>query len=157
MQWVCFLTFVLYSDFQTGAYTIKTSMSLGKLLLVKAEKDPFFLISEDEWYCSRIVVTTPEGDVVLFPCYRWISRGELVELRGGRGLLKNEMAIHYKLMMLTSLNVFQTMLYFAFDYFLFIYLKPFLYLTAMKVFEDDHPLLIDHRKNELLDKKKLYQ
>lgn len=96
-------------------------MSLGKLLLVKAEKDPFFLISEDEWYCSRIVVTTPEGDVVLFPCYRWISRGELVELRGGRGLLKNEMAIHYKLMMLTSLNVFQTMLYFAFDYF-FIYL-----------------------------------
>uniref|UniRef100_A0A3B4HCV0 Hydroperoxide isomerase ALOXE3-like n=1 Tax=Pundamilia nyererei TaxID=303518 RepID=A0A3B4HCV0_9CICH len=86
----------------------KTSMSLGKLLLVKAEKDPFFLISEDEWYCSRIVVTTPEGDVVLFPCYRWISRGELVELRGGRGLLKNEMAIHYKLMMLTSLNVFQT-------------------------------------------------
>lgn len=117
MQWVCFLTFVLYSDFQTGAYTIKTSMSLGKLLLVKAEKDPFFLISEDEWYCSRIVVTTPEGDVVLFPCYRWISRGELVELRGGRGLLKNEMAIHYKLMMLISLNVFQTLLYFAFDFF----------------------------------------
>lgn len=97
---------------KTGAYTIKTSMSLGKLLLVKAEKDPFFLISEDEWYCSRIVVTAPEGDVVLFPCYRWISRGELVELRGGR---------------------------------------------AMKVFEDDHPLLIDHRRNELLDKKKLYQ
>lgn len=63
-------------------------MSLGKLLLVKAEKDPFFLISEDEWYCSRIVVTTPEGDVVLFPCHRWISRGQLVELRGGRGLLK---------------------------------------------------------------------
>uniref|UniRef100_A0A668UA00 Uncharacterized protein n=1 Tax=Oreochromis aureus TaxID=47969 RepID=A0A668UA00_OREAU len=73
-------------DFISGAYTIKTSMSLGKLLLVKAEKDPFFLISEDEWYCSRIVVTTPEGDVVLFPCYRWISRGQLVELRGGRGL-----------------------------------------------------------------------
>uniref|UniRef100_I3K6V0 Si:dkey-17e16.9 n=1 Tax=Oreochromis niloticus TaxID=8128 RepID=I3K6V0_ORENI len=64
-------------DFTSGAYTIKTSMSLGKLLLVKAEKDPFFLISEDEWYCSRIVVTTPEGDVVLFPCHRWISRGEL--------------------------------------------------------------------------------
>lgn len=126
MQWVCFLTFVLYSDFQTGAYTIKTSMSLGKLLLVKAEKDPFFLISEDEWYCSRIVVTTPEGDVVLFPCYRWISRGELVELRGGRGLLKNEMAIHYKLMMLISLNVFQTLLYFAFDYFFYLFETVFI-------------------------------
>ncbi|KAG8011325.1 Hydroperoxide isomerase ALOXE3 [Nibea albiflora] len=68
----------------TGTYTVKTSLSLGNLLLVKVEKDPFFLLPEDEWYCSKIVVTTPEGDVLLFPCYRWISRGELVELRGGR-------------------------------------------------------------------------
>uniref|UniRef100_A0A3B4V3U7 Hydroperoxide isomerase ALOXE3-like n=1 Tax=Seriola dumerili TaxID=41447 RepID=A0A3B4V3U7_SERDU len=86
-----------------GTYTIKTSSSLGKLLLVKVEKDPYLVLSEDEWYCSKIVVTTPEGNVILFPCYRWISRGELVELRGGR---------------------------------------------AMKVFEEDHPLLTDHRKKE---------
>lgn len=33
-----------------------------------------------------MVVTTPEGDVILYPCYRWIGRGEIVELRGGRGL-----------------------------------------------------------------------
>ncbi|XP_068198895.1 hydroperoxide isomerase ALOXE3-like [Antennarius striatus] len=74
-------------DFTTGAtgtYTIKTSLPLGKLLLVKVEKDPFLLLSEDEWYFSKVVVMTPEGDRVLFPCYRWISRGELVELRGGR-------------------------------------------------------------------------
>ncbi|XP_071335430.1 hydroperoxide isomerase ALOXE3-like [Trachinotus anak] len=102
-------------DFRTGMtsmYTVKTSSSLGKLLLVKVEKDPYFVLPEDEWYCSKIVVTTPEGDVILFPCYRWISRGELVELRGGR---------------------------------------------AMKVFEDDHPLLTDHRKQELTLKKSLYQ
>ena len=74
---------------KTGTYTIKTSSSLGKLLLVKVEKDPFLVRKDDEWYCSKIVVTTPEGEVVLFPCYRWISRGELVELRGGRGLLQN--------------------------------------------------------------------
>uniref|UniRef100_A0A3B4X0Z3 Uncharacterized protein n=1 Tax=Seriola lalandi dorsalis TaxID=1841481 RepID=A0A3B4X0Z3_SERLL len=98
-------------NFQTGTYTIKTSSSLGKLLLVKVEKDPYLVLSEDEWYCSKIVVTTPEGDVILFPCYRWISRGELVELRGGR---------------------------------------------AMKVFEEDHPLLTDHRKKELILKKSLY-
>ncbi|XP_027140087.1 hydroperoxide isomerase ALOXE3 [Larimichthys crocea] len=76
-------------DFQigmTGKYTVKTSSSLGKLLLIKVEKDPCFLLPEDEWYCSKIVVTTPEGDVLLFPCYRWISRGELVDLRGGRAM-----------------------------------------------------------------------
>ncbi|XP_058468854.1 hydroperoxide isomerase ALOXE3-like [Solea solea] len=97
----------------TGTYTIKTSSSLGRLLLVKVEKDPCFLFSEDdEWYCSTIVATTPEGEVILFPCHRWISRGEDVELRGGR---------------------------------------------AMKVFEDDHPLWIEHRKKELTFKKSLYQ
>ncbi|XP_068198242.1 hydroperoxide isomerase ALOXE3-like [Antennarius striatus] len=76
-------------DFTTGAmgtYTIETSLPLGTLLLVKVEKDPFFLLSEDEWYFSKVVVMTPEGDRVLFPCYRWISRGELVELRGGRAM-----------------------------------------------------------------------
>ncbi|XP_023262844.1 hydroperoxide isomerase ALOXE3-like [Seriola lalandi dorsalis] len=102
-------------DFNTGMtsiYTVKTCSSLGKLLLVNVEKDPYFCLPENQWYCSKIVVTTPEGDVILFPCYRWISRGELVELRGGR---------------------------------------------AMKVFEDDHPLLIDHRKKELTIKKTLYQ
>ncbi|KAG7239195.1 hypothetical protein INR49_029946 [Caranx melampygus] len=103
------------ADFRTGmtsTYTVKTSSSLGKLLLVKVEKDPYLVLPEDEWYCSKIVATTPEGDVILFPCYRWICRGELVELRGGR---------------------------------------------AMKVFEDDHPLLTDHREKELTLKKSLYQ
>ncbi|XP_029966798.1 hydroperoxide isomerase ALOXE3-like [Salarias fasciatus] len=96
----------------TRTYTIKTTTSLGKVLLLKVEKDPFFILSEDEWYCSKIVVTTPEGEAILFPCYRWISRGELVELRGGK---------------------------------------------AMKVFEDDCPLLTDHRTKELTSKKRLYQ
>uniref|UniRef100_A0A8D3AWP6 Uncharacterized protein n=1 Tax=Scophthalmus maximus TaxID=52904 RepID=A0A8D3AWP6_SCOMX len=102
-------------DFTTGTvrtYTIKSNSSLGKLLLVKVEKDPFIFFPEDEWYCSKIVVTTPEGEVILFPCNRWISRGEHVELRGGR---------------------------------------------AMKVFEEEHPLLIDHRKNELMHKQSMYK
>ncbi|XP_036942275.1 hydroperoxide isomerase ALOXE3-like [Acanthopagrus latus] len=103
------------ADFKTGMtgiYTVKTSLSLGKLLLVKVEKDPFLVLPEDEWYCSKIVVTTPEGEVVLFPCYRWISRGELVELRGGR---------------------------------------------AVKIFEEDDPVLIENRQKELSLKRNLYQ
>ncbi|KAL7388236.1 hypothetical protein ABVT39_009649, partial [Epinephelus coioides] len=91
---------------------MKTSSSLGKLLLVKVEKDPLLILPEDEWYFSKVVVTTPEGEAILFPCYRWISRGDLMELRGGK---------------------------------------------AMKGFEEDHPLLIDHRKEELTLKKSLYQ
>ncbi|XP_061785003.2 hydroperoxide isomerase ALOXE3-like [Nerophis lumbriciformis] len=96
----------------TGTYTVKTSASLGKLLLVKVEKDPKFFLPDNDWYCSKIVVTTPEREVLLFPCYQWLSNKEVVELRGGR---------------------------------------------AMKVFEDEHPLLIEHRKKELASKKSLFR
>uniref|UniRef100_UPI0037E96B61 hydroperoxide isomerase ALOXE3-like n=1 Tax=Semicossyphus pulcher TaxID=241346 RepID=UPI0037E96B61 len=101
-----------FSTGKTGAYTLKTSLSLGKLLLINIEKDPFFILPENEWFCSKIEATTPEGDVLLFPCYRWISRGELVELRGGK---------------------------------------------AVKVFEEGHPLMIEHRKKELTRKESFYQ
>uniref|UniRef100_A0A8C2ZEQ2 Uncharacterized protein n=1 Tax=Cyclopterus lumpus TaxID=8103 RepID=A0A8C2ZEQ2_CYCLU len=84
------------TDFSTGTvrtYTLSTNLSLEKLLLIKVEKDPFCYLPEDEWYLSKIVVTTPEGEAILFPCYRWISRGELVELRGGRGLMYQHMLL----------------------------------------------------------------
>uniref|UniRef100_A0A8C7MM60 Hydroperoxide isomerase ALOXE3 n=1 Tax=Oncorhynchus kisutch TaxID=8019 RepID=A0A8C7MM60_ONCKI len=48
------------------------------------EKEQYLFLPENEWFCSKVVVTTPEGDVILFPCYRWLSRGEIVELRGGK-------------------------------------------------------------------------
>ncbi|XP_016525016.1 hydroperoxide isomerase ALOXE3-like isoform X1 [Poecilia formosa] len=76
-------------DFKAGktrTYTVKPASSLGKLLFIKVEKDPFSITPENEWYCSKIVVTAPEGDAIVFPCYRWISKGELVELRGGKGV-----------------------------------------------------------------------
>uniref|UniRef100_A0A673ABJ5 Si:dkey-17e16.9 n=1 Tax=Sphaeramia orbicularis TaxID=375764 RepID=A0A673ABJ5_9TELE len=72
--------------FQTGTYTITTPLSLGRILLIKVEKDPNIILPENEWYFSKVVVTTPEGDVILFPCFRWMNSGEVVELRGGRGL-----------------------------------------------------------------------
>lgn len=94
-------------DFQTGqtsTYTVTASSSLGHLLLLKIEKEQFMYTPENEWFCSKIVVTTPEKDVILFPCYRWISRGEVLELRTGK---------------------------------------------ATKVFEDELPLLIKHRTEEI--------
>lgn len=72
-------------SFQTWTHIFKTKSSLGKLLMLKVTKEGRPL-TDDEWYCSKIVVKTPEGEEILFPCYRWISNGELVELRGGRGL-----------------------------------------------------------------------
>ncbi|XP_036942347.1 polyunsaturated fatty acid lipoxygenase ALOX15B-like [Acanthopagrus latus] len=56
----------------------------GFFLLLKLEKDPFHESPERDWFCSKVVVTTPEEDEILFPCHRWLSRGEFVLLRGGR-------------------------------------------------------------------------
>ncbi|KAJ3582926.1 hypothetical protein NHX12_000098 [Muraenolepis orangiensis] len=68
----------------SGCYSVKTPKSLGELLLLRVEKDPFFFASEhDEWFCTKIVVTTPKGEALLFPCHRWVSRGGDFELRGG--------------------------------------------------------------------------
>ncbi|XP_072306319.1 polyunsaturated fatty acid lipoxygenase ALOX8-like [Eucyclogobius newberryi] len=71
-------------DFGVGhkrTYSVKTPSSLGTLLLVRLDKEAVILLPENEWYCRSVRVCTPEGATLLFPCYRWISRGELVELR----------------------------------------------------------------------------
>ncbi|XP_055741248.1 hydroperoxide isomerase ALOXE3-like [Salvelinus fontinalis] len=102
-------------DFMTGkvrTYTVTTPSTLGRLLLVKLEKEQYLFLPENKWFCSKVVVTTPEHDVIYFPCYKWVSRGEVVELRGGK---------------------------------------------ASKVFEDELPLLVHHRKKELERHKKLFQ
>uniref|UniRef100_A0A8C7ZFP0 Si:dkey-17e16.9 n=1 Tax=Oryzias sinensis TaxID=183150 RepID=A0A8C7ZFP0_9TELE len=94
-------------DFKSGTtrtYSLKCSFSLGKLLLLKVEKDSFLHLLDDRWYCCKVEVMTPEGEEIAFPCFRWISSGEEVELRGGK---------------------------------------------ALKVYEEEHPLLIDHRNKEL--------
>uniref|UniRef100_A0A8C7HYF1 Uncharacterized protein n=1 Tax=Oncorhynchus kisutch TaxID=8019 RepID=A0A8C7HYF1_ONCKI len=61
---------------QTGTYTVTTASTLGQLLLVKLEKQQYLFLPENKWFCSKVVVTTPEHDVIYFPCYKWVSRGE---------------------------------------------------------------------------------
>lgn len=68
-----------------GTYYLTTLLSLGYLLLLKLEKDPFQELPDESWFCANIVVTTPEGDEILFPCYKWLSSGQTVWLRGGNG------------------------------------------------------------------------
>uniref|UniRef100_A0A674NFZ2 Uncharacterized protein n=1 Tax=Takifugu rubripes TaxID=31033 RepID=A0A674NFZ2_TAKRU len=79
----CCRGLLYFPSFQTWSHVFKTKSPLGKLLMLKVTKEARRL-SDDEWYCSKIVVKTPEGEEILFPCYRWISNGELVALRGGR-------------------------------------------------------------------------
>ncbi|XP_020775880.2 polyunsaturated fatty acid lipoxygenase ALOX8-like [Boleophthalmus pectinirostris] len=101
-------------DFVAGTsrtYTVKTPSSLGSLLLVRLDKEALILLPENQWYCRSVRVSTPEGATELFPCYRWISRGERVELRKA---------------------------------------------TPTKVFEENHPLLEAHRKQEMTEKKECF-
>ncbi|XP_070843443.1 polyunsaturated fatty acid lipoxygenase ALOX15B-like [Chaetodon trifascialis] len=75
---------------RVGTYSVTTLFSLGCLLFLKLEKDPFHESTEKDWFCSKIVVKTPEEDEILFPCHRWLSRGESVLLRGGRATKASE-------------------------------------------------------------------
>lgn len=56
---------------------------LGDIVLVKLEKEK--LLFNDQWYCRCINVTTPSGDRLQFPCYRWIANEQEVVLRDGKG------------------------------------------------------------------------
>uniref|UniRef100_A0A8C1MEJ4 Arachidonate 5-lipoxygenase n=1 Tax=Cyprinus carpio TaxID=7962 RepID=A0A8C1MEJ4_CYPCA len=56
---------------------------LGDIVLVKLEKEK--LLFNDQWYCRCINVTTPSGECVEFPCYRWIANEQEVVLRDGKG------------------------------------------------------------------------
>lgn len=98
---------------------------------------------EDEWYCSKMVVTPPEGQAILFPCYRWISSGELVELRGGKGLPQIQKTVKFDSHYCFHININ------VYDY--------FQNSAAVKVFEEVHPSLEQHRREQLSLKKTLYR
>jgi hypothetical protein len=61
--------------------------SLGHLEFVVLESEPYlpFCFLNDDWFCSKVVVTTPEGDTVNFPCYHWISGHERLMFREATG------------------------------------------------------------------------
>nr|XP_061794001.1 polyunsaturated fatty acid 5-lipoxygenase-like isoform X2 [Nerophis lumbriciformis] len=81
----------LYNDFERGAvdsYLVRVDENLGELLLLKLEKRKYWV--QDDWYCSYISVKTPDGDNVVFPCYRWLVDDKEVVLRDGRAHLSQD-------------------------------------------------------------------
>lgn len=69
---------------QVDEYKVTSPSHLGSLLLVRLEKQRYWL--EDNWFCCYVTVEPPGGDTVLtFPCYRWLIGDVKVEIREGTG------------------------------------------------------------------------
>uniref|UniRef100_A0A673FJY3 Arachidonate 5-lipoxygenase-like n=1 Tax=Sinocyclocheilus rhinocerous TaxID=307959 RepID=A0A673FJY3_9TELE len=73
-------------DFRRGAvddYTVKSAADLGPLILVRLEKQKYWV--EDNWFCLYVKVSVPgQRCSYTFPCYRWLVGDKVVvELREG--------------------------------------------------------------------------
>ncbi|RXN17464.1 arachidonate 5-lipoxygenase-like isoform X1 [Labeo rohita] len=77
-----------YFDKPEESVDISVTEILGEIVLVKLEKENTVL--NDHWYCRCINVTTPFGDCVEFPCYRWITSENEVFLRDGKDRLPQD-------------------------------------------------------------------
>ncbi|XP_066528979.1 polyunsaturated fatty acid lipoxygenase ALOX15B-like [Hoplias malabaricus] len=68
-------------------YTVKTEGPLGKIALIALEKEQFLPLIDDDWFCCKVVVKTPDKQEVHFPCYRWIKQRQLVYVREGTAMI----------------------------------------------------------------------
>ncbi|XP_030644125.1 hydroperoxide isomerase ALOXE3-like [Chanos chanos] len=57
-------------------FELNCPASIGTLLLMELKLNSFFHFGVNDWFCSKVIVTNPEGDTVLFPCHRWFSSEE---------------------------------------------------------------------------------
>ncbi|XP_036437024.1 hydroperoxide isomerase ALOXE3-like isoform X2 [Colossoma macropomum] len=73
-------------------FTVECKANIGKLLLVELEaKSPSFMaFVDDDWFCSKIIVTTPEGACMLFPCHSWMNCDKKLILRDSVAVLKTQ-------------------------------------------------------------------
>uniref|UniRef100_A0A8C1V148 Arachidonate 12-lipoxygenase n=1 Tax=Cyprinus carpio TaxID=7962 RepID=A0A8C1V148_CYPCA len=70
-------------DQKVDDYTVKSAADLGPLILVRLEKQRYWV--EDNWFCRYVKVSVPgERCSYTFPCYRWLVGDKVVvELREG--------------------------------------------------------------------------
>ncbi|XP_036407953.1 hydroperoxide isomerase ALOXE3-like [Megalops cyprinoides] len=66
-------------------FNVSCPASLGSLMLIQLDKQPFLYFLEDSWFCAKVVVTTPEGETAHFPWYCWLLDREPVTIREGTG------------------------------------------------------------------------
>ncbi|KAM9809803.1 polyunsaturated fatty acid 5-lipoxygenase-like isoform X2 [Syngnathus typhle] len=80
-----------HNDFEQGSvefYPVEVQKNLGEIVLIKLEKQKYLV--QDDWYCRYVSVETPSGDIVVFPCYRWLVDDKEVVLRDGRARLPQD-------------------------------------------------------------------
>ncbi|XP_048042457.1 hydroperoxide isomerase ALOXE3-like [Megalobrama amblycephala] len=68
-------------------FKINCKASLGELISVKLYSKPFMGLLYNQWFCDKILVNTPEGDEILFPCYCWLDCNEKLILRPAKASL----------------------------------------------------------------------
>ncbi|XP_049322246.1 polyunsaturated fatty acid lipoxygenase ALOX15B-like [Astyanax mexicanus] len=89
-----------YYKKQERTVTVNCDNNVGTLLLVELEATPGFRYFRKDWFCAKLVVTTPEGDEVVFPCYQWLDSKKLkVYLRNSVATLvqkETEIALHFQ-------------------------------------------------------------
>uniref|UniRef100_A0AAX7UA20 Arachidonate 15-lipoxygenase type B n=1 Tax=Astatotilapia calliptera TaxID=8154 RepID=A0AAX7UA20_ASTCA len=77
------------TSFVIGAVSLKyvsCPTSLGNLVLIELDKQSLPLFPEDAWFCAKVEVKSPEGDIYSFPIYRWIADSKVHRFKDGKGL-----------------------------------------------------------------------
>lgn len=67
-------------------FTVHCSESIGKLVLIELDKQGLPIFPEDSWFPSKVEVKSPEGDVYVFPIYRWIDDNKVHRFREAKGV-----------------------------------------------------------------------
>uniref|UniRef100_W5K0Z1 Lipoxygenase domain-containing protein n=1 Tax=Astyanax mexicanus TaxID=7994 RepID=W5K0Z1_ASTMX len=77
----------------SGRHEIKTLTGLWAGSVSFLVSDSGFVLAlglvDDDWFCSKIIVTTPEGVSMLFPCHRWMNSNKRLSLRDAVGSSKS--------------------------------------------------------------------
>ncbi|XP_051900437.1 polyunsaturated fatty acid 5-lipoxygenase-like [Pristis pectinata] len=75
----------LFNDLERGSvqeYEVESETDLGCIWWVQLDKERFLV--EDNWFCSYVMVRTPSGESLVFPCYRWLCHNDSVCIREGQ-------------------------------------------------------------------------
>lgn len=74
------------SFLQVSKFKVSCSTSLGNLVLIELDKQSLPLFPEVDWFCAKVEVKSPEGDIYSFPVYRWIADSKVHRFKDGKGL-----------------------------------------------------------------------
>lgn len=69
---------------QERTFKVECEASLGELIYVTLSSEAILGV-DNQWFCDKILVRTPEDDEILFPCYRWLGCEENLVLRTAKG------------------------------------------------------------------------